>query len=341
MRLLPEFAHKAIRYVYRRYAYQSRHYGLLYPPEYNLAVKYPAVEPEVYNKYGNKMHLYFIRDKRFNSEPYWGDSKYFLWDRYNIGLDTHFYTHNAMLEQMGNPSKRYGWLLESEGICPDDYKIFKKNKGLEKDFDCIFTHSAKILDTVSNAVFLPTCSQPWYRQDYNIFGVEQYKYKTKNTSIVSSWKASCDLHRLRTQIAKQCKTHNLADTFGTFDGGNYVNVQDYLMNYRFSIIVENHISPYWFTEKITNCFMSMTIPIYIGATEIGKFFNTDAIIQMNPNQNITDVLEKCTKEYYEEHLYAVIDNYNRIKDYNVMDRMCEKYLVNGIKVTNPEDFFVI
>lgn len=340
MRLLPEFIHKSIRNAYRWYALRSRNYGLLYPPYYNLAVKYPNKYPDIYNESGSKLSLFFLRDKLFAHDPYWGDSKCFLWDRYNIGLDIHFYTHNSMLETMGNPVKRYGWLLESEGIRSNDYKIFEKNKGLEKDFDCIFTHSAKILDTVSNAVFMPGCSQPWYRKEYNVFGEEQYKYKTRDISIVSSWKASCDLHKLRSKIAMRCKSYNLADTFGTFDGGNYANVQDYLMNYRFSIIVENYISPYWFTEKVTNCFMSMTIPIYIGATEIGKFFNPDAIIQISPNDNIEKILKKCTKEYYEERLNAVLDNYNRIKNYNVMDNMYEKYIVDGIKVNNPKDFFL-
>ena len=34
-----------------------------------------------------------------------------------------------MLETMGNPDKKYGFLLESKTIVPEDYKIFDKNKG--------------------------------------------------------------------------------------------------------------------------------------------------------------------------------------------------------------------
>jgi hypothetical protein len=55
--------------------------------------------------------------------------------------------------------------------------------------------------------------------------------------------------------------------------------------------------------------------------------------------NIEDILKKCTKEYYEEHLPAVIDNFNRIKNCNVADRMFKKYLCGTEKTQRPEDFF--
>ena len=340
MRFFPEFIHKSVRYVYRQYEFRHHLYGLLHYPYYNLALKYPSEYPDIYNENGEKMSMFFIRDKRFMDSPYWGNSKYFLWDRYNIGLDVHFYTHNSMLETMGTPAKKYGWLIESEAIAPKDYKIFEKNKGLEKDFDCIFTHSVKILDAITNAKFLPGCSQPTYKKEFNIFGEQQYNYKTKNISIISSKKAQCDLHKYRTELARKCKTQNIADAFGTFDGGKFVNVEDTLTDYRFSIVVENYISPLWFTEKITNCFMSMTIPVYLGATEISKFFNIDGIITFDKKEDISNVLKKCTKEYYQEHLSAVIDNYNRIKNYNMLDNMYEKYLSNTNQINKPEDFFI-
>jgi hypothetical protein len=246
-----------------------------------------------------------------------------------------------MLETMGKPVRRYGVLSESEALVPDDYTLFEKHRGLEKDFDLIFTHSAKILDSVPNARYVPYCSGSWYTID-ETNGHEAYKNKTKNISILSSNRTRCELNIYRIAVAQQCQARKLADTFGTFpgvDGGGYVNMAVTLKEYRFAIAIENAITPYWFTERITSCFASMTIPVYLGATKIGAFFNSDGIITFNKGDDIETVLRKCTKEFYEEHLDAVIDNFNRIKDYNAGDRMYKKYLCGEASYIAPEDFF--
>ncbi len=84
-------------------------------------------------------------------------------------------------------------------------------------------------------------------------------------------------------------------------------------HYRYSIVVENGIEPFYFTEKIMNAFAAQTIPIYLGATEIGRFFNADGIIQIGLDDcnHIENILKRCTPEEYERRLPAVIDNFNR------------------------------
>jgi hypothetical protein len=118
-------------------------------------------------------------------------------------------------------------------------------------------------------------------------------------------------------LAKYYKNSNKVDTFGAFDGGNYVELNVPLDDYRYSIAIENEISPYYFTEKIMNCFASMTVPIYIGATNIGEFFNEDGIIRVD--EPTIEAVEKavavCNQEDYEKRKDAIIDNYNRVKEY--------------------------
>jgi hypothetical protein len=277
------------------------------------------------------METFFIRDAHFAHNPC-SSSQYFIWDRYNIGLDTHFYTHKAMLETMGSPKRRYGWLIESEGIIPEDYDIFSKYKGLNKDFDLIFTYSEKILESCNNARFFPSCAGVWYGVMPGAGGIiskELYKSKTKNISMVSSGKSMCELHNFRINLIRKLKQSNLIDAYGTFDGGSMVKIADSLTDYRYSIIVENMISPYFFTEKITNCFASMTIPIYIGATRIDKFFNTDGIIQITPKDfdNIEEILKQCSVGDYEQRIPAMLDNYDRVQSYLCLeDKLYEEYL---------------
>lgn len=248
------------------------------------------------------MELFFIRDVHGAHLVYSG-SKYFQYDRYNFGLDTHFYTHNSMLEVMGKPKRKYGMLIESEIICLDDYSIFKKNPGPEKDFDLIFTYSEEILQKVANSRHVPYYIKPWYGNSYmmassngickeeKLLNPYNYKYKSKNISIIASGKDSVPLHRYRNSIARQCKTKQLADTYGTFDGGRYCAISEPFKDYRFSIVIENEVTPYGFTEKITNCFAAMTIPVYLGATKINNLFNPERIIQFNINDDIEGVLK--------------------------------------------------
>jgi hypothetical protein len=305
-------------------------YGTIYLPTYNKSATQSNLEHNVFNAEGQPLKTFFLRDAVFSHSASSG-GKYFMWDRYNFGLDVHFYTHNCMLEIMGEPKKRYGWLIEAESIVPADYQIFKRNKGLEKEFDLIFTHSEMILDSCDNARFYPACAGFWYGtpQGGGQLSSLAYQNKTKNISIVSSDKTMCKLHDLRIAFAKKCKQYGLADTFGNFDGGPMVPISESLANYRYSFAIENYISSYWFTEKVTNCFASMTIPIYLGASKIHEFFNPDGIIQIKPEDydNIEQILNQCTEEEYLNRLEAVKDNYNRVMQFNALnDYMYEKYL---------------
>lgn len=300
-------------------------YGKIFYPNYNLDLKFTEGDSNLYNEFGEKLDIFFIRDDMNAHDPY-RRSRYFLWDRYNYGLKTHFYSHLHMLEQMGNPDRKYGLLLESEAIKRSAYKIFDRHKGLEKDFDLIFTHSANILDKIDNARFVPFCARLWNQE---ALSDDAYKRKTKNVSILSSDKLMCDLHKFRFDLAHRCKRENLADTYGTFDGGPMVKMAETLTDYRYSICIENEVQPYFFTERLTSALAAQTIPIYLGASEIDKFFNPDGIIKITTKDNIKEVLKQCTKEEYESRLPAILDNYKRALKYkSPYDYMYKTYLKN-------------
>lgn len=146
---------------------------------------------------------------------------------------------------------------------------------------------------------------------------EGYQSKTKNISILSSYKRRCRLHQFRYELAKYYKDKNAVDTYGTFDGGENVKVYKTLDDYRYSIVVENEQSPYYFTEKILNCFAAMTVPVYIGATDIGNFFNADGIIQVKELtiEAVEKAISTCSESDYLSRKDAVADNYRRVQGY--------------------------
>lgn len=306
--------------------YMESEYGRIYYPLYNPSVMPHSTEHAIYNADGTPMRTFFIRDIHCAHNPMF-ESKYFIWDRFNIGLNTHFYSHNAMLETMGHPDKKYGYLIESEAIVPNDYKIFDRNPELSKEFDAIFTYSADILNKIPNAKFVPMCAS---LHGGSIAPENQWQKKTKNVSILSSNKNSCDLHKFRLHVAQQCKLNGWAETFGTFDGGPRIDdICDAYRDFRFFICIENDIQPYYFSERLICAFANQTIPIYLGATEIDKFFNPDGIIKLSVDSDIEHILKQCTIDEYLCRLPAILDNYKRAFEYlNPWDYMYTHYLMN-------------
>lgn len=85
-------------------------------------------------------------------------------------------------------------------------------------------------------------------------------------------------------MVNKLKINPNVDTYGLFDGGQFIGPYETLRDYRYSIIFENEISTYCFTEKLTNCFATQPIPIYIGASKIGQFFDENGIRRISENE---------------------------------------------------------
>jgi len=178
-------------------------------------------------------------------------------------------------------------------------------------FDVIFTHDDALLKLPNARLF------HWAGAFCDPCDV----CKTKNVSIVSSPYDDLPLHRDRLALARHMKALNLGDTFGTFDGGSYVSARHAHAQYRFAVVIENYIEDWWWTEKINNCFLCKTIPIYIGARKIGKIFDEEGIIKANNILDILDILEHMDfeKEYNKrkkaiEYNYIVAQKYMNVFD---------------------------
>ncbi len=285
--------------------------------------------PKIYNAEGHPLETYFIKNRHSRHAPFGHEGKYFFWDRYNYGLDTHFYGPEAMTGTLGKPAVKYGMLTESRTIVPKDYEVFHRNRGLEKDFRYIFTYDDRILNEIENARFYPVAAGIWNSE----MREGRYREKDRDLSILSSDKVMCALHRFRLELARLCKRDGLADTFGRFDGGGYVEKVDETLNrYRFSMIIENDVSDYYFSERLTSCFAAQTVPVYLGARRIGDFFNTDGMILLGSAdlEEAESLIAECTRERYEAMLPAVLDNYERVKEYvNMQDYLYEHYLMKA------------
>ena len=308
-------------------------------PYYNPNIDPIIFYPEVFNKYGERMEFFFISDRETVYQADDRNSRYIIWDRYNYMNETHFYTQNEIFRTVGSPKRRFAMLTEAGTSRPKLYaEILKYKNHIEKHFDLVFTYNPKLLNELSNARFVPFAAVVWYgtsmnyyvkRDDFNFkISPENYRHKTKNISMLCSHLENLPMHIFRKKLAFYCKEHGLADTYGKFDGSPPVDMEVPFEHYRYSIAVENGIEPFYFTEKIMNCFAAQTIPIYLGATEIGKFFNADGIIQIGLEdcEHIENILKRCTAEEYERRLPAVLDNFNRAMNSMTQTRFDDMYI---------------
>jgi len=88
-----------------------------------------------------------------------------------------------------------------------------------------------------------------------------------------------------------------------------------LKDYRFSFCVENDTYDTYFTEKILDCFATGTVPIYMGTKKVVEYFNPDGIIFFDGSFDLSILSE----ELYLSKMEAIKDNFERVKDYSVLD----------------------
>lgn len=297
---------------------------------------FDIVIPKYYNENGELLDRYFIHD--YCTGPFntvlGRFPKYFMWDRYTYTLPIRFFGHMSYpemqkIQKLKKAKKNFYFAFESEGILPKLIHNEVLNEKNMEGFDAIFTPHKCVLDKYSNAYFVPGggvhIGTP---EGGGSFNDKQYENKSKNVSIVSSAKAQCQLHIKRKKLAEILKKNKMADTYGTFDGGKNIIIADSLTDYMYSIAIENYVAPYYFTEKILNCFASQTVPIYVGASDLSKFFNMDGVIYVKEADilNIPDIISKLDKDDYLKRKPAILDNYERVKKYLCMeDYIYENY----------------
>ena len=203
-------------------------------------------------------------------------------------------------------------LIEPRSICPAAYEYVEQNY---KKFKYVFTHDSQLLAMCDNAKLI---LWGWGNANYMSYSDRP---KTKNISIVSSDKELCELHKARKELALLYEDSGLVDCYGTFNGGKYAEIEDYMADYRYSIVIENYIDDYWFTEKIMNCFANKVVPIYVGARKINEFFNSEGIIRVDDWRDICCfeskfIYPRTLKTYYESCKEAIEYNYNRVKQFS-------------------------
>ena len=243
--------------------------------------------------------------------------------------------------------KRYAWICESRAIVPLLRKAFEQEdlfNDIVDSYDAIFTCEKELVDKHEKIHFCFVGSNlPWTKEEnYGIYDKQHFV----STSFCSSSKKLCEGHMLRHDLLEEIRYSLIRagtqkiNTFGNIVGNPVGSVEislpgrfplessdwhdksEFLYKYMFSVIMENDKYDTYFTEKITDCFATGTIPLYYGTKDIGKYFNTDGIIMLHgtPKQ-MQSTIDQVSVSMYEQRIDAIKDNLERVKNLQMADDM--------------------
>lgn len=117
-------------------------------------------------------------------------------------------------------------------------------------------------------------AKPMTLDDFEVFQPS----KTKSVSVVTSNKAFTEGHRARLEFVRRLKAYfgDEIDLFGRNinDFGDKLEV---LSEYRYHISIENSSYDDYWTEKLSDPFLTNTYPIYYGCSNISQYFDRRAV----------------------------------------------------------------
>ena len=153
-------------------------------------------------------------------------------------------------------------------------------------------------------VLLMQVIDTWVSND----AVNKSTEKTKACSLIASAKNNLEGHKLRHRLANWCQQHAkkvelLGKAYNPFD-----KKEDGLAPYHYSIIIENNQEKEYFTEKLLDCLLCNTMPIYWGCPNIADYFDTNGMIICNTEKDLHRAIEKINKPLTEKQCCAMANN---------------------------------
>jgi hypothetical protein len=229
-----------------------------------------------------------------------------IWDGVTIFTDS--YICSPVVAQVKSKYK-LGWILESRPLIPHIYEALPN---FIDQYDFVMTHDEDLLKQFPEKTRKVIFGGCWI--DESNYAIHP---KTKSLSMIYSAKTMLDGHRLRHDVANA--GFRGLDLFGAGAGNPIDKKEEALVDYRFSIVIENTKRKNYFTEKLVDCFATGTIPVYYGCENISDYFDESGIIKFESKEELENLLPTLTDELYEEKLEAVKSNFSKFKNYAVTE----------------------
>ena len=117
----------------------------------------------------------------------------------------------------------------------------------------------------------------------------------------------------------------------------------HLFKSQFSIAIESTSVENYFSEKLIDCLITKTIPIYWGCPNIEEFFDTRGMIIVNSVDDLIKKVNKLTPETYKKKKKYVEENFELAKEYarSFTDRVKEQIFAELPTQVDIEDDEVV
>ena len=250
--------------------------------------------------------------------------------------DIHIYIDGKVIDglQTEKHSFKFGWLCESPEIISEVHQaIVQDLQGFKNKYAGIFTCDESLLKDPFFIYAPPGSNLPWTKPEEM-----QIYQKSKLCSMICSPKTRTQGHQFRLEVAKDLMYK--LDLFGGAHGSPRIGEgsgpnQDWwrsklpaIEEYMFSVVFENTVHDKYYTEKITDCFATGTIPIYWGTKKVVEDFNQDGIIFFDDIKGDIGIL---SENLYKSKMNAIIDNLERVKSLESADDIIYKKIKSCIK----------
>lgn len=203
-------------------------------------------------------------------------------------------------------------------------------------FDVILTWDDKVLNNCDNAIFMPF-GLSWFTPDqYLIDKPKTFEIAHLRGNLLKTYG-----HSLRHELLARENEIKIPTKFFDVYGDRH-NIEDarkgkeeVFGNPMFGVAIENTQHNGYFTEKIIDCFLQKTIPVYWGCSNIDKFFNIDGIITFTSVDDLIYKINNIDENYYNSRLEAINENYKLSTQYidypkNIYDKVVEIFKFNNL-----------
>jgi hypothetical protein len=210
------------------------------------------------------------------------------------------------------------WLVEPRSICASCYQHVADHAHL---FDVILSHDIEYLSDIkqrhpngsSAAAFVPFASSllaPVTASVHQppLIGLHE-KIKSLLVSCFVSNKRMLIGHVLRHGVFNHPDLRRLIHFFGQVAGREIEQKTDALAPYMFHVVIENSRARSYYSEKIIDCFLTGTIPLYWGS-DLPSAFNSLGVITWNTLDDLVDIVSSLSPDAYWSRHSAVVDNHN-------------------------------
>lgn len=168
---------------------------------------------------------------------------------------------------------------------------------------------------------------------YDMLRDNPFPDKTKLLSVITSAKAFTAGHQQRLKFVEQLKKH-FGDKVDVYGRGirDFDDKWNVLAPYKYHIAIENSSSKHYWTEKLSDCYLTGTFPVYYGCKNIDEYFPDGAYARIdinNPHEAIKiiesvieDGMWDKRQDELKEAKKLTLDKYNIIEEItSVCDRL--------------------